>query len=98
MFDFVVGDSVLIIFEVNVIVVLFFSSIMNIVRVMGDFELILGEFLFIIINLSNMTVMLVNRGSLDMLKEVDYLVVGVGEMVMYIVCILNIGIVDVMNV
>ncbi|PEX43390.1 hypothetical protein COJ42_06390 [Bacillus cereus] len=96
--DLVVGDSVLIIFEVNVIAIPPSSSIMNTARVTGDFELIPGEPPFAITNSSNTTVTPVNRGSLDMLKEVDHPIVGVGETVTYTVRILNTGTADAMNV
>ena len=93
-----VGDSIVITFEVNVIAIPPSSSIMNTARVTGDFELIPGEPPFTITNSSNMTVTPVNRGSLDMLKEVDHSVVGVGETVTYTVRILNTGTADAMNV
>ncbi|OSX97964.1 hypothetical protein BTJ45_05451 [Bacillus mycoides] len=96
--DLVVGDSVLITFEVNVIAIPPSSSIMNTARVTGDFELIPGEPPFAITNSSNTTVTPVNRGSLDMLKEVDHPIVGVGETVTYTVRILNTGTADAMNV
>lgn len=93
-----VGDSVLITFEVNVISIPPSSSIMNTARVTGNFELIPGEPPFTITNSSNTTVTPVNRGSLDMLKEVDHSIVGVGETVTYRVRILNTGTADAMNV
>lgn len=96
--DLAVGDSVLITFAVNVIAVPPSSSIMNTVRVTGDFELIPGEPPFTITNSSNTTVTPVNRGSLDMQKEVDNSIVGVGETVTYTVRILNTGTADAMNV
>ncbi len=71
---------------------------MNTARVTGDFELIPGEPPSTITNSSNTTVTPVNRGSLDMLKEVDHSVVGVGETVTYTVRILNTGTADAMNV
>ncbi len=71
---------------------------MNTARVTGDFELIPGEPPFTITNSSNTTVTPVNRGSLDMLKEVDHSIVGVGETVTYRVRILNTGTADAMNV
>ncbi|AIF57641.1 TPA: DUF11 domain-containing protein [Bacillus anthracis] len=96
--DLAVGDSVLITFAVNVIAVPPSSSIMNTARVTGDFELIPGEPPFTITNSSNTTVTPVNRGSLDMQKEVDNSIVGVGETVTYTVRILNTGTADAMNV
>lgn len=96
--DLAVGDSLLITFEVNVIAIPPSSSIMNTARVTGDFELIPGEPPFTITNSSNTTVTPVNRGSLDMLKEVDHSIVGVGETVTYRVRILNTGTADAMNV
>lgn len=96
--DVAVGDSIVITFEVNVIAIPLSSSIMNTARVTGDFELIPGEPPFTITNSSNTTVTPVNRGSLDMLKEVDHSVVGVGETVTYTVRILNTGTADAMNV
>ncbi|EJQ46403.1 hypothetical protein IEE_01902 [Bacillus cereus BAG5X1-1] len=96
--DLAVGDSIVITFEVNVITVPPSSSIMNTARVTGDFELIPGEPPFTITNSSNTTVTPVNRGSLDMLKEVDNSIVGVGETVTYSVRILNIGTADARNV
>lgn len=71
---------------------------MNTARVTGDFELIPGEPPFTITNSSNTTVTPVNRGSLDMQKEVDNSIVGVGETVTYTVRILNTGTADAMNV
>ncbi|PFF36914.1 hypothetical protein CN327_02455 [Bacillus cereus] len=96
--DLAVGDSVLITFEVNVIAIPPSSSIMNTARVTGDYELIPGEPPFTITNSSNTTVTPVNRGSLDMLKEVNNSIVGVGETVTYRVRILNTGTADGMNV
>lgn len=96
--DLAVGDNVLITFAVNVIAVPPSSSIMNTARVTGDFELIPGEPPFTITNSSNTTVTPVNRGSLDMQKEVDNSIVGVGETVTYTVRILNTGTADAMNV
>ncbi|PES72105.1 hypothetical protein CN507_06300 [Bacillus cereus] len=96
--DLPVGDSVLITFEVTVISIPPSNSIMNLASVTGDFELIPGEPPFTITNSSNTTVTPVNRGSLDMLKEVDHPIVGVGETVTYTVRILNTGTADAMNV
>ncbi|HDR7793732.1 TPA: DUF11 domain-containing protein [Bacillus luti] len=96
--DLAVGDSVLITFEVNIIAIPPSSNIMNTARVTGDFELIPGEPPFTITNSSNTTVTPVNRGSLDMQKEVDNSIVGVGETVTYRVRILNTGTADAMNV
>ncbi len=96
--DLAVGDSVLITFEVNVISIPPSNSIMNTARVTGDFEMIPGEPPFTITSPSNTTVTPVNRGSLDMLKEVDNSIVGVGETVTYTVRILNTGTADATNV
>lgn len=96
--DLAVGDSVIITFEVTVIAIPTSNSIMNTARITGDFELIPGEPPFTITNSSNTAVTPVNRGSLDMLKEVNNSIVGVGETVTYRVRILNTGTADAMNV
>ncbi|KFN02976.1 DUF11 domain-containing protein [Bacillus clarus] len=96
--DLVGGTSVLITFDVIVTAIPFSNSIMNTARTTGDFELVPGEPPFTIINSSNTTVTPVNRGSLDMVKEVDNLIVGVGDIVTYRVRILNTGTVDATNV
>ncbi len=96
--DLAVGDSVIITFEVTVIAIPTSNSIMNTARITGNFELIPGEPPFTITNSSNTTVTPVNRGSLDMLKEVNNSIVGVGETVTYRVRILNTGTADAMNV
>ncbi len=93
-----VGESVFITFDVTVNTIPSSNSITNIAHITGNFELVPGELPIEIKNTSNTTITPVNRGSLDLFKEVNYVNVGIGDVVTYRVRILNTGTVDATNV
>ncbi|MGH1053339.1 DUF11 domain-containing protein [Bacillus cytotoxicus] len=93
-----VGESVFITFDVTINTIPSSNSITNIAHITGNFELVPEELPIEITNTSNTTITPVNRGSLDLFKEVNYVNVGIGDVVTYRVRVLNTGTVDATNV
>ncbi|AJG86071.1 TPA: DUF11 domain-containing protein [Bacillus anthracis] len=96
--DIPVGETVVVTFQATVTNIPASGTITNVANITGSCTLVPGEPPVVVTEPSNTTVTPVNRGSLDMQKEVDNSIVGVGETVTYTVRILNTGTADAMNV